>query len=164
MCLENDHRLPTEQRFAPPIVEEAGNTPVLETVNNTTENPDTALDLNPPPIHFQRGALGGSSESLDTSTDPSRDEDMEVMEVKPHPRPIERVSACYAARTGAPPPSVAGRVSRRSQVQEWPLHHWPLWEVTCGLSPGRTGSSGQPRCDREPSQLNGICSYSQISW
>ena len=25
-------------------VEEAGNIPVLETVNNTTENPDTALD------------------------------------------------------------------------------------------------------------------------
>ena len=84
MCLENDHRLPTEQRFAPPIVEEAGNTPVLETVNNTTENPDTALDLNPRPIHFQRGALSGSAESLDTSADPSRDEDVEVMEVKPH--------------------------------------------------------------------------------
>ena len=32
-------------------VEEAGNIPVLETVNNTTENPDTALDLNPRPIH-----------------------------------------------------------------------------------------------------------------
>ena len=99
MCLENDHRLPTEQRFAPPIVEEAGNTPVLETVNNTTENPDTALDLNPRPIHFQRGALGGSAESLD----------VEVMEVKPHPRPLKRVSARYAARTGAPPPSVAGK-------------------------------------------------------
>ena len=109
MCLENDHRLPTEQRFAPPIVEEAGNTPVLETVNNNTENPDTALDLNLRPIHFQRGALGGSAESLDTSTDPSRDEDVEVMEVKPHPRILERVSARYAARTGAPPPSVAGK-------------------------------------------------------
>ena len=84
MCLENDQRLPTEQRFAPPIVKEAGNTPVLETVNNTTENPDTALDLNPRPIHFQRGALSGSAESLDTSADPSRDEDVEVMEVKPH--------------------------------------------------------------------------------
>ena len=70
MCLEKDHRLPTEQRFAPPTVEEAGNTPVLETVNNTTENPDTALDLNLRPIHFQRGALGGSAESLDKSTDP----------------------------------------------------------------------------------------------
>ena len=32
----------------------------------------------------QRAALGGSAESLDTSTDPSRDEDVEVMEVKPH--------------------------------------------------------------------------------
>ena len=74
---------------------------MLETVKNTTENPDTALDLNPRPIHFQRGALGGSAESLNTSTDPSWDEDVEVMEVKPHPRPLERVSA--------PPPSVAGK-------------------------------------------------------
>ena len=62
-------------------VEEAGNIPVLETVNNTTENPDTALDLNPRPIHFQRGALSGSAEGLNTSADPSRDEDVEVMEV-----------------------------------------------------------------------------------
>ena len=61
-----------------------GNIPVLETVNNTTKNPDTALDLNPRPIHFQRGALSGSAESLDTSADPSRDEDVEGMEVKPH--------------------------------------------------------------------------------
>ena len=92
-------------------VEEAGNIPVLETVNNTTENPDTALDLNPRPIHFQRRALSGLAESLDTSADPSRDEDVEVMEVKPHPWPLARVSARYAATTGAPPPSVAGNIS-----------------------------------------------------
>ena len=65
-------------------VEEAGNIPVLETVNNTTENPDTALDLSPRPFHFQTGALSGSAEGLNTSADPSRDEDVEVMEVKPH--------------------------------------------------------------------------------
>ena len=73
---------------------------MLETVNNTTENPDTALDLNPRPIHFQRGALGGSAESLDASTDPSRDEVVEVMEVKPQSRPLERARARYAARMG----------------------------------------------------------------
>ena len=70
---------------------------------------DTALDLDLRLIHFQRGALGGSAESLDTSTDPSRDEDVEVMEVKPHPRPLERARARYVERTAALPPSVAGK-------------------------------------------------------
>ena len=66
----------------------------------TSQNPDTAFDFNPRPIHFQRGALGGSAESLDASTDPSRDEVVEVMEVKPNPRPLERAGARYAVRMG----------------------------------------------------------------
>ena len=40
---------------------------------------------------------------MDTSTDPSRDEIVEVtefMQVKPHPWPLERARARYAARTG----------------------------------------------------------------
>ena len=65
-----------------------------------SQNPDTAFDLNLRPIHFQRGALGGSAESLDASTDPSRDEVVEVMEVKPQSRPLERARAHYVAKMG----------------------------------------------------------------
>ena len=60
--------------------EEAGNTLVLETVDIATENPDSPLDLNPRPIHFQQRNSGGSAESLDTSADPSQDKIVEVTE------------------------------------------------------------------------------------
>ena len=60
--------------------EVAGNKLVPETVDIATENPESPLDLNPRPIHFQQGNSGGSAESLDTSSDPSRDEIVEVTE------------------------------------------------------------------------------------
>ena len=37
---------------------------------------------------------------MDASTDPSLDEVVEVMEVKPNPRPLERAGARYAVRMG----------------------------------------------------------------
>ena len=60
--------------------EVAGNMLVPETVNMATENPDSPLELNLRLIHFQQGNSGGLAESLDTSTDPSRDEIVEVTE------------------------------------------------------------------------------------
>ena len=60
--------------------EVAGNKLVPETVDIATENPESPLDLNPRPIHFQQENSGGSAESLDTSSDPSRDEIVEVTE------------------------------------------------------------------------------------
>ena len=86
--------------------EVAGNKLVPETVDIATENPESPLDLNPRPIHFQQGNSGGSAESLDTSSDPSRDEIVEVtefMQFKPHPRPLQRARARYEARTGNTP-------------------------------------------------------------
>ena len=86
--------------------EVAGNKLVPETVDIATENPESPLDLNPRPIHFQQGNSGGSAESLDTSSDPSRDEIVEVTEfnqVKTHPRPLQRARARYEARTGNTP-------------------------------------------------------------
>merc|ERR1712240_768398 len=68
--------------------------------------PEASLDLNPRPIHFQQENSGGSAESLDTSSDPSRDEIVEVtefMQFKPHPRPLQRARARYEARTGNTP-------------------------------------------------------------
>ena len=85
-----------------------------------TENPESPLDLNPRPIHFQQRNSGGSAESLDTSTNPSRDEIVEVtefMQVKPHPRPLERARARYAARTGK---HTVGKASHRSKAQKLP--------------------------------------------
>ena len=86
--------------------EVAGNKLVPETVDIATENPESPLDLNPLPIHFQQEISGGSAESLDTSSDPSRDEIVEVtefMQFKPHPRPLQRARARYEARTGNTP-------------------------------------------------------------
>ena len=86
--------------------EVAGNKLVPETVDIATENPESPLDLNPRPIHFQQENSGGSAESLDTSSDPSRDEIVEVtefMQFKPHPRPLQRARARYEARTGNTP-------------------------------------------------------------
>ena len=86
--------------------EVAGNKLVPETVDIATENPESPLDLNPRPIHFQQGNSGGSAESLDTSSDPSRDEIVEVtefMQSKPHPRPLQRARARYKERTGNTP-------------------------------------------------------------
>ena len=86
--------------------EVAGNKLVPETVDIATENPESPLDLNPRPIHFQQENSGGSAESLDTSSDPSRDEIVEVTEfnqVKTHPRPLQRARARYEARTGNTP-------------------------------------------------------------
>ena len=37
---------------------------------------------------------------MDASTDPSRDEVVEVMEVKPQSRPLEKARARYVARMG----------------------------------------------------------------
>ena len=86
--------------------EVAGNKLVPETVDIATENPESPLDLNPRPIHFQQENSGGSAESLDTSSDPSRDEIVEVtefMQFTPHPRPLQRARARYEARTGNTP-------------------------------------------------------------
>ena len=86
--------------------EVAGNKLVPETVDIATENPESPLDLNPRPIHFQQENSGGSAESLDTSSDPSRDEIVEVTEfnqVKTHPRPLQRARARFKARTGNTP-------------------------------------------------------------
>ena len=86
--------------------EVAGNKLVPETVDIATENPESPLDLNPRPIHFQQGNSGGSAESLDTSSDPSRDETVEVTEfnqVKTHPRPLQRARKRYKERTGNSP-------------------------------------------------------------
>ena len=86
--------------------EGAGNKLVPETVDIDTENPESPLDLNPMPIHFQQENSGGSAESLDTSSDPSRDEIVEVtefMQSNLHPRPLQRARARYEARTGNTP-------------------------------------------------------------
>ena len=86
--------------------EVAGNKLVPETVDIATENPESPLDLNPRPIHFQQENSGGSAESLDTSSDPSRDEIVEVtefMQFTPYPRPLQRARARYEARTGNTP-------------------------------------------------------------
>ena len=86
--------------------EVAGNKLVPETDDIASENPESPLDLNPLPIHFQHENSGGSAESLDTSSDPSRDEIVEVtefMQFKPHPRPLQRARARYEARTGNTP-------------------------------------------------------------
>ena len=86
--------------------EVAGNKLVPETVDIDTENPESPLDLNPMPIHFQQEISGGSAESLDTSSDPSRDEIVEVtefMQSNLHPRPLQRARARYEARTGNTP-------------------------------------------------------------
>ena len=86
--------------------EVAGNKLVPETVDIDTENPESPLDLNPMPIHFQQEISGGSAESLDTSSDPSRDEIVEVtesMQFNRHPRPLQRARARYEARTGNTP-------------------------------------------------------------
>ena len=86
--------------------EVAGNKLVPETADIATENPESPLDLNPRPIHFQQGNSGGSAESLDTSSDPSRDEIVEVtefMQFTPHPRPLQRARSRYEARTGNTP-------------------------------------------------------------
>ena len=86
--------------------EVAGNKLVPETVDIASENPESPLDLNPMPIHFQQENSGGSAESLDTSSDPSRDETVEVTEfnqVKTHPRPLQRARKRYKERTGNSP-------------------------------------------------------------
>ena len=53
---------------------------VPETVDIASVYPEASLDLNPWPIHLQQENSGGSAESLDTSSDPSRDEIVEVTE------------------------------------------------------------------------------------
>ena len=101
--------------------EVAGNKLVPETVDIATENPESPLDLNPRPIHFQQENSGGSAESLDTSSDPSRDEIVEVtefMQVKPHPWPLERARVRYAARTGN-----TGREKRHIEARLRNDHH-----------------------------------------
>ena len=86
--------------------EVVGNKLVPETVDIASETPESPLDLNPLPIHFQHENSGGSAESLDTSSDPSRDEIVEVtefMQSNLHPRPLQRARARYEARTGNTP-------------------------------------------------------------
>ena len=76
------------------------------TVDIASVYPEASLDLNPWPIHLQQENSGGSAESLDTSSDPSRDEIVEVTEfnqVKTHPRPLQRARARFKARTGNTP-------------------------------------------------------------
>ena len=76
------------------------------TVDIASVYPEASLDLNPWPIHLQQENSGGSAESLDTSSDPSRDEIVEVTEfnqVKTHPRPLQRARARYKERTGNTP-------------------------------------------------------------
>ena len=58
---------------------------------------------------------------MDTSTDPSRDEIVEVtefMQVKPHPWPLERARVRYAARTGN-----TGREKRHIEARLRNDHH-----------------------------------------
>ena len=79
---------------------------VPETVDIASVYPEASLDLNPWPIHLQQENSGGSAESLDTSSDPSRDEIVEVTEfnqVKTHPRPLQRARKRYKERTGNSP-------------------------------------------------------------
>ena len=79
---------------------------VPETVDIASVHPEASLDLNPWPIHLQQENSGGSAESLDTSSDPSRDEIFEVTEfnqVKTHPRPLQRARQRYKERTGNTP-------------------------------------------------------------
>ena len=79
---------------------------VPETVVIASVYPEASLDLNPWPIHLQQENSGGSAESLDTSSDPSRDETVEVTEfnqVKTHPRPLQRARKRYKERTGNSP-------------------------------------------------------------
>ena len=76
------------------------------TVDIASVYPEASLDLNPRPIHLQQENSGGSAESLDTSSDPSRDETAEVTEfnqVKTHPRPLQRARKRYKERTGNSP-------------------------------------------------------------
>ena len=76
------------------------------TVDIASVYPEASLDLNPWPIHLQQENSGGSAESLDTSSDPSRDEIVEVtesMQFNRHPRPLQRARARYEARTGNTP-------------------------------------------------------------
>ena len=76
------------------------------TVDIASVYPEASLDLNPRPIHLQQENSGGSAESLDTSSDPSRDETVEVTEfnqVKTHPRPLQRARKRYKERTGNSP-------------------------------------------------------------
>ena len=73
------------------------------TVDIASVYPEASLDLNPWPIHLQQENSGGSAESLDTSSDPSRDEIVEVtesMQFNLHPRPLQRARARYEGRTG----------------------------------------------------------------
>ena len=116
-----------------------------ETVDIATENPESPLDLNPRPIHFQQGNSGGSAESLDTSSDPSRDEIVEVTEfnqVKTHPRPLQRARARYKERTGNTP---------------WENRHFGADHHLSDLSQGTQEQWEQERvyhrCDRCNNQL-----------
>ena len=91
------------------------------TVDIASVYPEASLDLNPRPIHLQQENSGGSAESLDTSSDPSRDEIVEVtefMQVKPHPWPLERARVRYAARTGN-----TGREKRHIEARLRNDHH-----------------------------------------
>ena len=107
-------------------------------------NPDTAFDLNLRPIHFQRGALGGSAESLDASTDSSRDEVVEVMEVKPHAGPLERARARYAARMGRSVTSEPGSGATPPPLTPIGGHMW--------IRPGKEGIQGPTEmCQRTKS-------------
>ena len=79
---------------------------VPETVDIASVYPEASLDLNPWPIHLQQENSAGSAESLDSSSDPSRDEIVEVTEfnqVKTHPRPLQRARERYKERTGNTP-------------------------------------------------------------
>ena len=150
--------------------EVAGNKLVPETVDIDTENPESPLDLNPRPIHFQQENSGGSAESLDTSSDPSRDEIVEVtefMQFTPHPRPLQRARARYEARTGNTPWEKRhigadhhhSDLSQRSQVVQAQdpdpsssecLPHVPAVE---GWKPGETYSVG----DEVPADVGRAC-------
>ena len=78
---------------------------VPATVDIATVYPEASLEC-PWPTHLQQENSGGSAESLDTSSDPSRDETVEVTEfnqVKTHPRPLQRARERYKERTGNTP-------------------------------------------------------------
>ena len=75
------------------------------TVDIATVYPEASIELKWP-THLQQENSGGSTESLDTSSDPSRDVTVEVTEfnqVKTHPRPLQRARSRYEARTGNTP-------------------------------------------------------------
>ena len=89
---------------------------------------------------------------MDMSTDPSRDEIVEVtefMQVKPHPRPLKRARACYAGRTGNTP------WERRHIESGLRNDHHPS-DLPQGsqVEPGRAESGGLPRCAGGPSELH----------